>query len=140
MLLEERRGDLDVDLPFDGAANNAGLVLTGRENEDFARVHDRGDAHRERLTRNVLLAEEVGRGILARDVVEMHRARPALDAGAGLVEADVPGLADAEELQVDSAGLANRFLVPQAFQLEVLERGVTARDVNVLGTDVDVRE
>src|SRR5688500_6516434 len=140
MLLKERGGDLDVDLPFDGAANDAGLMLAGRENEDLARVHDRGDAHRERLTRNVLLAEEVGGGILTRDVVEMHRAGPALDARARLVETDVPGLSDAEELQVDPAGLANRFLVPQAFQLEVLERSVPARDVNVLGPDVDVRE
>ena len=41
------------------------------------------------------LAEEVGRRVLARDGVEVDETRAALDAGAGLVEADVPGLADA---------------------------------------------
>ena len=41
---------------------------------------------------------------LARDGVERHEARAAVRARARLVEADVPRLADAEDLEIDSAG------------------------------------
>src|SRR5688500_19671614 len=122
MLLQERRRHLDVDLTLDSPLDDSCFVLTGREDDDLARVENRRDAHRERLTRDVFLTEEIGGGILAGDVVEVHETRPTLDARAWLVEADVPRLADAEELQVDPAGLTDRLLVPQALELNVLAR------------------
>ena len=44
-------------------------------------------------------------------LVERDQAVRLSRAGAGLVETDVAGAADAEELQIDPAGVANRFLV-----------------------------
>jgi hypothetical protein len=101
--LEERRSDLEVDLALDGAPDDRRLVLAGGDDHDLARGEDRRDAHRHRLARHVLLAEEVGGRVEARDVVEVDDARAALDPRARLVEADVPGLADAQQLEVDAA-------------------------------------
>ena len=111
MTLQKRRRDLDVDLAFDRALDDARLVLAGRDDRDLARVENRRDAHRDRFARNVLLAEEIGRGVAPRDGVERHEPRATLGARAGLVEADVSRLADAENLKVDAAGALDRQLV-----------------------------
>ena len=111
MALEERGRDLVVHLALDRPTHDGGLVLAGREDEDLAGLEDRGDAHRERLARDVLLAEEIGRRVLPGHQVERDEAGAALGARAGLVEADVPRPPDAEELEVDAAGLADRLLV-----------------------------
>ena len=129
--LEEGGGDLVVHLALDRAAHDLGLVLAGGEDEDLAGLEDRGDAHRDRLARDVLLAEEVGGGVLPGHQVERDKPGAALGARAGLVEADVPGAADAEELEVDPAGRADRLLVAAALGLDLVARDVAARDVDV---------
>jgi hypothetical protein len=48
------------------------------------------------------------------------------------------GAADAQDLQVDAAGGANRFFVAPAMVHHALDREAAVRDVNVFGTDVDV--
>ena len=111
MPLEERRRDLDVDLAFDGALDDARLVLAGRDDRDLTRVENRRDAHRHRLARHVLLAEEIGRGVAPRHGVERDEPGAALGAGAGFVEADVSRFPDAENLKVDAAGALDRQLV-----------------------------
>jgi hypothetical protein len=140
MLLQKSRRDLDIDFTLDGTLDDACLMLPGRKDNDLARVENRRDPHRERLTRNVLLAEEIGCGILARHVVEMHLARSTLDARSRLVEADVTRFADAKELQIDPPRLTNRLFIPETLELDVLPRRVAAGDVHVLALDVDVRE
>ena len=132
MALEERRGDLEVDLAFDGALDDARLVLAGGDDRDLARLENRRDAHRDRFLRDELFAEEVGRGVATRHGVEMHEPRAALRARARLVEADVPRLADAEDLKVDAAGLGDVMLVSLALRFQRLARNVAARDVDVL--------
>src|SRR5688500_13460050 len=104
MPLQERGGHLVIHLAFDRAPDDVRLVLAGREDQDLARLEDGGDPHRDRLAGDVLLAEEVRRAVLAGDEVEGDEAGAALQAGAGLVEADVPGAPDSEELEVDASG------------------------------------
>src|SRR6185312_3545030 len=110
--LEEGRRHLDVDVALDGAANDARLVLAGSDDRDLARVENGGDAHRYRLARHELFAEEVGCRVLARHGVERHEACATLGARSRLVEADVARLADAENLKIDSAGALDVALVP----------------------------
>ena len=138
--LQERRGDLVVDLALDRAADDRGLVLAGGENHDLAGLEDRGDAHRDRLAGHVLLAEEVGGGVLPRHQVERDQPGPALGAGARLVEADVARAPDAEELEVDAAGGADRLLVAPDRGLGLVARQVAARDVHVGPRDVELGE
>ena len=140
MALQERRGDLEVDLSFDGAAHDRRLVLAGREDRDLPCVEDRGDAHRDRLLRYVLLAEEVSRRIPPRHAHRGDETRPAVRAGAGLVEADVARLADAEELEVDPARVLDLAFVLLAVRLHLILRDVAPRDVDVLALDVHVVE
>ena len=92
---------------------------------DLAGLEDRGDAHRDRLARHVLLAEEVGRGVLAGHQVEGDEPGAALEPRARLVEPDVPGRADAEELEVDAAGGADRLLVAPALAPRPRSRGTS---------------
>ncbi len=138
--LQERRGHLDVDLAFDRAADDARLVLASGQDRDLARIHDGGDAHGDRLARHVLLAEEVGGRVASRDRVERHEARPALEAGARLIEADVARLADAQDLEVDTARILDRLLVLLAILVHALPGHRPVRDVDVGRVDVHVGE
>ncbi len=101
--LEEGGRDGGVHLALHGAAHDLRLVLARGEDRDLPGLEDRGDPHRERLPGDVRLAEEVGRGVPPGDGVEGDEPRAAAGAGAGLVEPDVAGLPDAEELEVDPA-------------------------------------
>ena len=60
--------------------------------------------------------------VAARHRVERDQARAAVPRRAGLVEADVAGAADAEDLQVDAAGPADHLLVARAVVLDVARR------------------
>ena len=140
MTLEERGRDLVVYLALDGAAHDRGLVLAGGEDEDLARLEDRGHPHGERFARHVLLTEEVGGRVLPGHQVERHHPGPALGAGAGLVEADVAGAPDAEELEVDAARRVNCCFEAAALRLHLLARHVAAKDVDVRAGDVEPGE
>ena len=61
-------------------------------------------------------------------------------AGARLVEADVAGAADSQDLEIDAAGRADRLLVAPALVLDPVSRSVARRDVHVGGIDVEVGE
>ena len=64
--------------------------------------------------------------------------RPREQRGAWLVEADVPGCADAEQQQVDSTRLGDGALEPRAFRVEIFCGAV--ENVHVAGSDVDAAE
>ena len=140
VLLQVRRGDVRVDVPFDRAADDPGLVLAGRDQRDLPRLEDRRDAHRDRLGRHVLLAEEVGRGVLARDRVQVDEPRARAAPRARLVEADVPAPAHTQDLEVDAPGAADRLLVFARVCVHLAPAQVATRDVHVLGADVHVLE
>ena len=111
MLLQEAGGDGVGDRPLDGPLHDRRLVLAEGQEHDLAGVEDGADAHRQGLVRHVLLAEETAGRVAARHRVERDQARPAVAGRAGLVEADVAGAADAQDLQVDAAGPADLLLV-----------------------------
>ncbi len=131
MLLEIGRRDVRVRLAFHRALDDRGLVLARCDERDLSRLHDRRYTHRDRFGRHVVLAEEIGGGVAARDGVERDAAGARLGAGSRLVEADVPGLADAENLKIDSASVSDRGLVRVALVVDVVARNVAARNVDV---------
>ena len=139
-MLEEGRGHLVVHLSLDRPAHDRGLVLASREDQDLPRLEDRRDAHRERFSRHVLLAEEIGCRVLPGHQVESHQPSPALRTGAGLVEADVTGPPDAEKLEIDPAGRPDLLFVATAFIFYSVPRHVAPREVNVVGQDVEMGE
>ncbi len=140
VLLEVGRCHLPVDLALDRPAHDGRLVLAGGEDGDLARFHDGGDTHGDRLPRHVVLAKEVGRGVLPGDGVERDQPGAAVETRAGLIESDMAGLADAEYLEVDPAGLADGLLIPGRVAGHVLPLDVPAGDVDLGGSDVDVVE
>src|SRR5262249_34203651 len=101
---------------------------------------DGANAHRQRLLGHVLLTEEGTGRIAARDRVERDQARATVPRRARLVEGDVAGTADAEHLQVDTAGAANLLLVAGTVILGLVDGDGAVRNVNVLRGDVDVVE
>ena len=138
--LQERRGDVGGDFPFDRTRDDRRLVFAGRQQGDLPGVENRGNAHRDRLARDVFDAEEIGRGVLARQGVERDDAGPRRRIGPGLVETDVPRLADAEELEVDAACRPNRLVVRGAGLDHALARDGAVGDMHVLLRDVHMRE
>ena len=94
VMLEVCRCDIGNRLAFDGAPDDRRLMLSRRDECDFARLHDRRDAHRDRFSWNIVLAKEIRCGIAARDRVESNRARSRVDSRPWLIEPDVSRLAD----------------------------------------------
>src|SRR5690242_19615694 len=78
--------------------------------------------------------------VASRDRIEHDEPRAALRAGSRLVEANVPRLPDAENLEVDAARARDGVLVPATFVIDVLARDIATRDVHVPRVNVDVRE
>ena len=98
----------------------------------------RRDTHRDRLARDVLLTEEVGRRVAAGHRIERDQSGARIGARARLVEADVSGLADAEQLQVDPADGANACLVVAHTRAATcFARDVTRRDMALGGVEID---
>ena len=80
--LQERRRDLMIHLALHRAAHDVRLVLSSGEDHDLAGLEDGPHAHRDRFPRHVVLAEEVGGGVLAGDEVQRDETGPALEAAA----------------------------------------------------------
>ena len=140
VFLQKAGADGVGQLFLDRLAHDRRLVLAEGHDDDLARLHDRADAHGQRLVRHVVFAEEVARGITPRHRIERHRPRPALARRARLVEADVPAAADAEDLQIDASGPANHLLVVDAMLVHFAARHRAVRYVDVLLGNVDVAE
>src|SRR5262249_29135279 len=120
MLLQEAGRDAIGDRPLDRPLHRGGLVFAEAHQHDLAGVENGADAHRDGLLGYVLLAEEAAGRVLARHRIERDQARAAMARRAGFVEADVPGAANAEDLQVDAAGPANALFVAGAIILDLL--------------------
>src|SRR5262249_51565314 len=119
-----------------GLANRARLVLAESHDDDLAGFKDRTDAHGNRLVGHIFFAEKAGRGIPASDWIERHAASPAGPRGPRLVEANVPGSADAQHLQVNAADFADELLVTLAIIIDLFFWNGPIGDVNVLRSNV----
>ena len=138
--LQEGRGHVLGHFALDRAGHDLRLVLSGRDQRDLAGLENRGDPHRDRLPRHVVLTEELGRGIHAGHRVERRQACAFVGRRARLVEADMPALPDPQHLEVDPPGVADGPFVRGAVLRQALPRHAAVGDVHVLGRDVDVRE
>jgi len=133
MALEERRRDLVVHLTFDRTAHYLGLVLSGSQDHDLAGLEYRRHAHRDGLTRYVLISKEVGRRILPGHEVEGDEAGTALKPRPGLVEPDMAGATDPQNLEIDAPNGADRLLVSAALLLDALTGNVARRMCTLAG-------
>ena len=107
------------DRAFDGLLNDVRLAVAGRQQDAAARFDDRAHTHRDGAARHLVLAAERGRVLLEGRGRERLHARARAERGERFVETDVPRLADAEELQINSAGALNRGFVAATFLVEV---------------------
>ncbi len=103
--------------PFDGPRDSLRLRLPEGEQHEFPRIEDRAEALRQAVPGHLLGAVEEPGVVGAGGVGEGLHAGAGGERRARLVEADVAGAADAEDLQVDAAGIPNRRLVPRAGRL-----------------------
>ena len=117
-----------------------GLVLAKRQQDDLACFENGADAHRQGLVRHIFLAKEAAGRVAPRHGVERHQPRSAMARRPGLVEADVAGAADAQNLQVDAAAAADLLFVAQAILFGFLDGDRSIGNVDILRLDVDVVE
>ena len=129
-----------TDLALHRLADDGRLVLARGHEDDAFRVEDGADAHGHRLDGHVVLAEEIGRGVLARALVQADQPGACVRQGTGLVEPDVAGAPDAQELDADAAHRADPVLVPGAVVLDLLRRQVAQGDMDLAVGYVDVVE
>ena len=115
-------------------------MLSEGDEDDTAGIEDRPHPHRDRLTGDVPFAEEVAGGVGPRDVVERDQPGATLRGAPRLVEADVAGAADAEDLQIDPTGSPDRLLVLLTGGKHVLPGERSIGDVDRLGGDVEMIE
>jgi hypothetical protein len=127
------RGERALDHVFDGAD------LGGAEGEEQAAagVEDGADAHRERVLRHGFEGAEDGAVILERLFGEDLDPGARAEGAGGLVETDVAVAAEAEELDVDAAGVEDALLVAAALGVQV---GRAVGHVRAPLVDVDVLE
>jgi hypothetical protein len=140
VLLEKARRDRRADRSLHRPGDHRGLLLAQRQQHDPAGPQNRAHAHRDGAAGNVCLAEEVAGGILSCHLVQRDQPGRAGAGRARLVEPDVSGPSDAEQLQVDAAGPREGPLVGVAKRADVIRPEGAVRDVNVGRVDVDVAE
>ena len=121
-----------TDFALHRLADDGRLVLARGHQDDPFRVEDGSDAHGHRLDGHVVLAEEIGSGVLAGTLVQADQPGARVRQGTGLVEPDVAGAPDAQELDADTAHGTDTFLVPGAVVLDFLRREVAQRDVDLV--------
>src|SRR5690606_28120650 len=119
MLLEEGGADGVGDGAVDGIADDGRLGLAPSEQGDLAGLEDRPAAHGDGMGGNVIEPAEGRGGVLAGDLIEMDQAGTAVPGRSGLVETDVAGPPDAQQLEIESACLPDRVLVGGAVGRDV---------------------
>ena len=140
MLLQEAGGDGVGDRPFDGprtigalcSPNAISTILRASRMVPTPIVRARCGTFSSPKKSLAASRRVTGSSVTRR--VRLCRVR------AGLVEADVAVAADAQDLQIDAAGPADRLFVAQAVVLDFRERHGAVGNVDVLRRDVDVVE
>src|SRR6059058_2467191 len=107
MRLQRRSGNGAGDGTFDGFGDGSGFGGAGGEQKNFARLENRADAHGDGAARALFAGGEEFGVVVERFATQDFEPRSRGEAGGRLVEADVAVTANAEKLQVDSAGGAN---------------------------------
>ena len=123
---------------LDGAAHDWRLVLAKSEQHDASGIQNRSHAHGDGLPRHIPFAKKVAGRIASCHAIQRDETRAAFQSAAWLVESDVPGAANTEQLQVDPPGFPNHFLIPNAGGSHLLARQRAVGNVNRVGRNIDV--
>src|SRR5699024_2218644 len=104
--------------PLDRAGDGGRLPLAEREEHEVPRVADRAEPLRQTVSRHLIDRVEEARVVFAR--LPRERLDPSArgEGGSRLVESDVAIGADAQQLHVDAARVADRGVVTLAGALE----------------------
>ena len=121
-------------------SHNRGLVLAKRQQNHAAGIENRAHAHGDRLAGHVSLAEEVAGCIGPRHTIERDQPGSALGGAPRLVETDVAGAADAQNLEVDSSHLPDLLLVATAGGENLAPVKGPIGDMDGVGRNVDMVE
>ena len=138
MELQHGSGDVRGDRPAAGFVKDLRLALAVGDQEDLFGLHDALDAHGVSLFRHVVDGlEEPGVGLDGLGV-QIHAVGAFFELVSRLVEADVSGQADAQQLDVHAAHGIHHGVIPGALFRSV--RLGAVGDVGVGGIDIDVLE
>jgi hypothetical protein len=124
MKLEGAGGDHAGDRTLDRFGDDFGFAGAGRQHDAAAAIEDCADTHGDGPARNRGFTSERFGILFAGGGCEGFDARARAQGGKRFVEADVPGLADAQELEVDAAGFLNEGFVSAAFGFEIVRDAV----------------
>ena len=120
--------------------DNGRLVFAPGHQNQSACAKNGADPHRDGEARDIFLPLKVARRIPAREVVEGDEARARRLGGARLIEADVAGAADSQDLQVNAPGGSHGLFITFATRKNLLHGYGPIRHVDLVGGDVDVVE
>jgi hypothetical protein len=140
MLLQQRCGDLLGDIAFYRLLNDGRLHLSpGHQDNPFG-LEDGADSQRNGQARHMRdILKIVGIGDPGR-VVQGNEAGAGVDAAAGLVKADMPVIADPQDLQVDATGIFDHFFIIQTVLFDVLLTPLPVGEMAIGRVDVDLVE
>src|ERR1700743_849804 len=130
MMLQRGGGDTRRDRPFDSLRDRSRLRRAAGEQQNAERFEKCADAHRSGGPRNFFAGLERFAIVVDGFFRQNFQARAGAKARSRLVESDMPVAADAEDLQVDSAGVADGLLVSGAIAI-VIFRNRAVGDVDV---------
>ena len=125
---------------FDRFLHHFCLVLAPGHEVDALGFQDGFDAHGDGAVRYFLFGGEVLEGVLSGHGIEAYQSGCGRFKGAGLIETDVAGTADAQDLDIDAAGLCDFFLVGRTELFHLVQGQPAVGDMDVFGFDVHMVE
>lgn len=139
MELECGGADRGTDRTFNGFRDGVSFRFSRGENEDSSSFQNGADAHRDGTFWNFRSFWKKAAIVFDRFLRQFFQASAGSEAGIGLVETDVAIAADAENLEVDSAGLFNGAFVFVAVGGIILAKSA-AGDVDSIRREIYVLE
>ena len=140
MFLQEGGRNQVADRSFDGFADDAGFALAPGHQIHFLGFVDGSHTHRDGTAGYVLFAEEIAGGIATRQDIQGHHPGFGVFRGAWLVETDVTGTADAQDLNIDSTRFVDLAFVVLAEGVHIVALQGAVRNVNVCAVDIHMVE
>ena len=101
-------------------------------------VKNGADTHGDGAPRDVAFAEEVACRIHAGDAVKGDEPRATIARRAGLIESNMPGTANAQNLQINAARVPYGKFIASTEVCYLILRTCSVRNMNVGGIDIDV--
>lgn len=119
MELQNGARNLRRDRAEEDLVEDVRLVRARDDHDDLLCRHDRADAHRNGCGRDLVDGREEALVRLARHFGQLHLVRYDGEMVTRLVEADVPVMADAEQLDIHAAPILDLPLIGQAHRGDI---------------------